>query len=141
MDVLSKKLQSDESLGLPSYCQAHPWFNGIEWDKLYQLKAAFIPEVNDELDTQNFEKFEEVKSSFHFHKYHCICYLISLLIPLLCQIFDKFKEVRLSFRILLYLLRDFSSHPSVISFQADNQMSTTTKPGPWRKVGKLSFCQ
>nr|GLL33491.1 phosphatidylinositol 4-kinase alpha 1-like [Ipomoea trifida] len=40
--------------------QAHPWFKGIEWDKLYQMKAAFIPEVNDdELDTQNFEKFEE----------------------------------------------------------------------------------
>lgn len=42
------------------YFQAHPWFKGIEWDKLYQIKAAFIPEVNDELDTQNFEKFEEV---------------------------------------------------------------------------------
>jgi hypothetical protein len=24
------------------------------------MKAAFIPKVNDELDTQNFEKFEEV---------------------------------------------------------------------------------
>jgi len=24
------------------------------------MEAAFIPEVNDELDTQNFEKFEEV---------------------------------------------------------------------------------
>ncbi|TYI06048.1 hypothetical protein ES332_A10G131100v1 [Gossypium tomentosum] len=41
-------------------CAIHPWFKGIEWDKLYQMKAAFIPEVNDELDTQNFEKFEEV---------------------------------------------------------------------------------
>ncbi|XP_073153350.1 uncharacterized protein [Henckelia pumila] len=39
--------------------KAHPWFKGIEWDMLYQMKAAFIPEVNDELDTQNFEKFEE----------------------------------------------------------------------------------
>ncbi|KAL6578829.1 hypothetical protein OROMI_009045 [Orobanche minor] len=38
----------------------HPWFKGIEWNKLYQMKAAFIPEVNDELDTQNFEKFEEL---------------------------------------------------------------------------------
>ena len=44
------------------YLQAHPWFKGTEWDKLYQIKAAFIPEVNDELDTQNFEKFEEVDS-------------------------------------------------------------------------------
>lgn len=43
--------------------QAHPWFKGVEWDKLYQMKAAFIPEVNGELDTQNFEKFEEVCGS------------------------------------------------------------------------------
>ncbi|XP_068657473.1 uncharacterized protein [Aristolochia californica] len=39
--------------------KVHPWFKGIQWDKLYQMEAAFIPEVNDELDTQNFEKFEE----------------------------------------------------------------------------------
>ncbi|KAG9439938.1 hypothetical protein H6P81_020103 [Aristolochia fimbriata] len=39
--------------------KAHPWFKNIQWDKLYQMEAAFIPEVNDELDTQNFEKFEE----------------------------------------------------------------------------------
>uniref|UniRef100_A0A7N0T0M2 non-specific serine/threonine protein kinase n=1 Tax=Kalanchoe fedtschenkoi TaxID=63787 RepID=A0A7N0T0M2_KALFE len=39
--------------------KAHPWFKNIQWDKLYHMKAAFIPEVNDELDTQNFEKFEE----------------------------------------------------------------------------------
>ncbi|KAM1087199.1 hypothetical protein ACFX1X_012974 [Malus domestica] len=53
----------------------------IEWDKLYQMKAAFIPEVNDELDTQNFEKFEE----------------------------------------------------------GDNQIETSTRAGPWRKVGTISF--
>ncbi|CAK8570671.1 unnamed protein product [Lathyrus sativus] len=39
--------------------KAHAWFKGVEWDKLYQMEAAFMPEVNDELDTQNFEKFEE----------------------------------------------------------------------------------
>ncbi|KAJ1416609.1 Protein kinase-like domain superfamily [Sesbania bispinosa] len=42
--------------------KAHPFFEGVEWDKLYQMEAAFIPEVNDELDTQNFEKFEESDS-------------------------------------------------------------------------------
>lgn len=40
--------------------QAHPWFEGVEWEKIYQMEAAFIPEVNDDLDTQNFEKFDEV---------------------------------------------------------------------------------
>ncbi|XP_038988535.1 serine/threonine-protein kinase tricornered-like [Phoenix dactylifera] len=39
--------------------KAHPWFKGIQWDRLYQMEAAFVPEVIDELDTHNFEKFEE----------------------------------------------------------------------------------
>ena len=50
--------------------QAHPWFEGVQWEKIYQMEAAFIPEVNDDLDTQNFEKFDEVcilsSSSFFF---------------------------------------------------------------------------
>ncbi|KAE8679642.1 Detected protein of confused Function [Hibiscus syriacus] len=39
--------------------KTHPWFRGVDWDGIYQMDAAFIPEVNDELDTQNFEKFDE----------------------------------------------------------------------------------
>ncbi|XP_042427898.1 serine/threonine-protein kinase 38-like [Zingiber officinale] len=42
--------------------KAHPWFRGIQWERLYQIEAAFKPEVNDELDTQNFEKFEETSA-------------------------------------------------------------------------------
>ncbi|RZC05941.1 Serine/threonine-protein kinase CBK1 isoform C [Glycine soja] len=40
--------------------KAHPWFKGVEWDKLYEMEAAFKPQVNGELDTQNFMKFDEV---------------------------------------------------------------------------------
>ncbi|KAM5553187.1 hypothetical protein ABKV19_025419 [Rosa sericea] len=61
-DLIGKLLCNvDQRLGTKGAdeIKAHPWFKGIEWDKLYQIKAAFIPEVNDELDTQNFEKFEE----------------------------------------------------------------------------------
>ncbi|KAK4586057.1 hypothetical protein RGQ29_023298 [Quercus rubra] len=61
-DLISRLLCNvDQRLGTKGAdeIKAHPWFKGIEWDKLYQMKAAFIPEVNDELDTQNFEKFEE----------------------------------------------------------------------------------
>ncbi|KAJ0776538.1 putative non-specific serine/threonine protein kinase [Helianthus annuus] len=36
--------------------KAHPWFKGIEWEKLYQMEAAFIPEVNGELDTQRLKR-------------------------------------------------------------------------------------
>ena len=59
--------------------QAHPWFDGIEWDKLYHMKAAFIPEVNDELDTQNFEKFEEVQDFPHFCRYSGTLFWLLLL--------------------------------------------------------------
>ncbi|KAM0985485.1 hypothetical protein ACFX13_012972 [Malus domestica] len=61
-DLISKLLCNvDQRLGTKGAdeIKAHSWFKGIEWDKLYQMKAAFIPEVNDELDTQNFEKLEE----------------------------------------------------------------------------------
>lgn len=64
-DLISKLLCNvDQRLGTKGAdeIKAHPWFKGIEWDKLYQMEAAFIPEVNDELDTQNFEKFEEADS-------------------------------------------------------------------------------
>ncbi|XP_025613397.1 uncharacterized protein [Arachis hypogaea] len=40
--------------------KVHPWFKNVEWDKLYQMEAAFKPQVNGELDTQNFMKFDEV---------------------------------------------------------------------------------
>ncbi|KAB2027570.1 hypothetical protein ERO13_D05G041900v2 [Gossypium hirsutum] len=40
--------------------KAHPWFNDVVWDKLYEMEAAFKPEVNGELDTQNFMKFDEL---------------------------------------------------------------------------------
>ncbi|KQK07171.1 hypothetical protein BRADI_2g33530v3 [Brachypodium distachyon] len=39
--------------------KAHTWFRGVEWDRLYEMDAAFKPQVNDELDTQNFQKFDE----------------------------------------------------------------------------------
>ncbi|KAI8524642.1 hypothetical protein RHMOL_Rhmol13G0164300 [Rhododendron molle] len=45
--------------------KAHPWFKGIEWEKLYQMEAAFIPEVKGDLDTQNFEKFDEVRTDVY----------------------------------------------------------------------------
>jgi len=41
--------------------KAHTWFKDVEWEKLYEMDAAFKPVVNGELDTQNFMKFDEVE--------------------------------------------------------------------------------
>ncbi|XP_009336128.2 LOW QUALITY PROTEIN: serine/threonine-protein kinase tricornered [Pyrus x bretschneideri] len=61
-DLISKLLCNvNQRLGTngTDEIKVHPWFDGTEWEKLYQMDAAFIPEVNDDLDTQNFEKFDE----------------------------------------------------------------------------------
>jgi serine/threonine kinase 38 len=39
--------------------KAHPFFNGLDWDQLISMKAPNIPELEHELDTRNFENFEE----------------------------------------------------------------------------------
>ncbi|KAI5674328.1 hypothetical protein M9H77_14692 [Catharanthus roseus] len=40
--------------------KAHPWFRDIVWEKLYEVDAAYKPEVEGDFDTQNFMKFDEV---------------------------------------------------------------------------------
>lgn len=37
----------------------HPFFRGIDWENLYSCPAPYIPEVGGELDSSNFEKFED----------------------------------------------------------------------------------
>ncbi|XP_022960189.1 serine/threonine-protein kinase 38-like [Cucurbita moschata] len=64
-DLISKLLCNvDQRLGTngADEIKVHPWFQNLEWDRLYEMEAAFVPEVKDELDTQNFEKFEESDS-------------------------------------------------------------------------------
>uniref|UniRef100_A0A803LB74 non-specific serine/threonine protein kinase n=1 Tax=Chenopodium quinoa TaxID=63459 RepID=A0A803LB74_CHEQI len=43
--------------------KAHPWFKDVEWDRLYEMEAAYKPQVNGELDTQNFMKFDEANNA------------------------------------------------------------------------------
>lgn len=40
----------------------HPFFDGIQWDRLYQCVSPYVPRVDHELDTQNFEHFDEEAS-------------------------------------------------------------------------------
>lgn len=39
--------------------KAHPFFAGVRWDDLHATRAPYIPRVDHELDTQNFERFDE----------------------------------------------------------------------------------
>ncbi|XP_022859137.1 serine/threonine-protein kinase orb6-like, partial [Olea europaea var. sylvestris] len=63
--------------------KAHPWFNDIEWDKLYEMEAAFKPMVNGELDTQNFTKFDDVSIDLFIS---FLCHVIFSTLPKLLEI-------------------------------------------------------
>uniref|UniRef100_A0A061RG28 non-specific serine/threonine protein kinase n=1 Tax=Tetraselmis sp. GSL018 TaxID=582737 RepID=A0A061RG28_9CHLO len=39
--------------------KSHAFFQGVEWDKLYDMTAPYQPVVQHELDTRNFEQFGE----------------------------------------------------------------------------------
>ena len=73
------------------------------------MDAAFIPEVNDELDTQNFEKFEEVSVSFIFS----------------LMLYSYLSKA-------VHLVQFFSF--SLLLLQSDIQAQSSSRAGPWRKV-------
>ena len=39
--------------------QAHPFFEGVAWERLPHQRAPYVPRVEHALDTQNFERFDE----------------------------------------------------------------------------------
>jgi protein-serine/threonine kinase len=40
--------------------QAHPFFRGVDWDRIREQKAPFIPRIDFPEDTQNFEEYEAI---------------------------------------------------------------------------------
>lgn len=37
----------------------HPWFGGLSIAKIRDMKAPYIPTIRSELDTSNFDKYDE----------------------------------------------------------------------------------
>lgn len=64
------------------------------------MEAAFIPEVNNELDTQNFEKFEEVRK---------LLYLFSLVAEVLFSILFFLSHLGLFSLLTLIMLEGSKS--------------------------------
>uniref|UniRef100_A0A803N1Z7 non-specific serine/threonine protein kinase n=1 Tax=Chenopodium quinoa TaxID=63459 RepID=A0A803N1Z7_CHEQI len=65
-DLICKLLcDVDHQLGTggAEQIKAHASFKDVEWDKLYEMEAAYKPQVNGELDTQNFMKFDEANNA------------------------------------------------------------------------------
>ena len=51
----------DERLGVNGVeeIKVHPFFAGVDWKRIRDKKAPNIPELKSDIDTSNFDKFEE----------------------------------------------------------------------------------
>ena len=61
-DLITRLLcEVDQRLGTNGVAEikAHPFFEGVQWESLYEGPAPYTPEVSGELDTRNFEHFDE----------------------------------------------------------------------------------
>lgn len=62
-DLIERLLcDGDERLGTRggvAEIKAHKFFKGVDWDNLYSMTPPYHPVVAHDLDTQNFEEFEE----------------------------------------------------------------------------------
>ena len=45
----------------------HPWFRGIDWNNLKNMKPPFIPRVSSDYDTKYFEVIQEKSNQPFYH--------------------------------------------------------------------------
>nr|BAK61822.1 serine/threonine-protein kinase [Citrus unshiu] len=89
--------------------KAHPWFKDVVWDKLYEMEAAFKPEINGELDTQNFMKFDEWPYK-EAPKVASFTVLVFVMVPLQSSLFLNWYSV-LSYSWILQHLEELVQDP------------------------------
>jgi len=59
MDLITKLIVDAPKRLTFEDIKAHKYFKGIDWNNIRKQKAAIVPTVVNDIDTQNFDKFEE----------------------------------------------------------------------------------
>ncbi len=50
--------------------KSHPYFRGIDWDRVREMQAPNVPQVTSEISAENFDKFDEDKLAMEDRKFH-----------------------------------------------------------------------
>ncbi|EGG14081.1 putative protein serine/threonine kinase [Cavenderia fasciculata] len=58
IDLIKRLVTDHDRLKTPSQIKQHPFFKGINWDKIKDQKAPFIPELKGPTDTSHFDEYE-----------------------------------------------------------------------------------
>jgi len=56
--ILSLMCRVEQRLDINTI-KSHKWFKGMDWDNLRGVSPPWVPDLKNEEDTSNFEKFEE----------------------------------------------------------------------------------
>ena len=41
--------------------KSHPFFNGVDWERIRYTQSPYVPQLSNEIDTSNFDEFEETE--------------------------------------------------------------------------------
>ena len=61
-DMLKRLIcEADNRLGKngSEEIKAHPFFKGLDWDRLREMKPSYIPKIASEISNENFDQFDE----------------------------------------------------------------------------------
>ena len=61
-DIITRMINDpDKRLGRNGVeeIKSHSFFNGVDWSKMRNLKSPYIPEIQSDISTENFDKFNE----------------------------------------------------------------------------------
>ena len=60
-DIIQRMITDSSKRLTFEQIKAHPFFRSVDWEAVRRQKAPIVPKVDSEIDTQNFDKFEELE--------------------------------------------------------------------------------
>lgn len=58
-DMISRMITDSSKRLTFEQIKSHPFFKGFDWENVRKMRSPIVPKVESELDTQNFDQFEE----------------------------------------------------------------------------------